>query len=234
MLLAFDNRIIWVAPIRAEPKRTYDNIARGYEANGSHIPIVLNKILNDKKHKLHNKLKEALQKFGANSGLFKDVAARRYDSSDISSPFELNITLSNKPLKISNVGYGVSQVLPVIVETVMHTNKSEFAVQQPEVHLHPKAQAALGEFFFDLAYLENKTFLIETHSDFLIDRFRLKIKESKDKKVKSQVLFFDKDPKTGGNRCTPIEIENNGKYSDKQPENFQQFFINELSTMLEI
>lgn len=58
------------------------------------------------------------------------------------------------------------------------------------VHLHPKAQAALGEVLFNLSILENKKFIIETHSDYMIDRFRISCRKSK-KSIKTQVLFLN-------------------------------------------
>jgi len=233
-VFSLDNeKTIWISPIRAEPKRIYENLQYGYSPDGSHIPLVLNEILNDKEHKLSIELSKILKKFGKESGLFKEIKPARFNKENKKSPFELNVVLDKEDLKISNVGYGVSQVLPVIVEGCIQEKETTYCIQQPEVHLHPKAQAALGAFFYDMVESQDKQFLIETHSDFLIDRFRLKIKQAESKKVKAQVLYFERT--ATGNKCTPIEIEDNGKYSEKdQPASFQEFFINELSSMLEL
>jgi len=149
----------------------------------------------------------------------------------------LKIMANDNSFKIPNVGYGVSQVLPIIVEIFASVNEqfeNIFAIQQPEVHLHPRAQAALGEFIY-LNQIERKNkFLIETHSEYLIDRFRLKIHENKekDKKVDSQILFFERIDK--GNKIHIIEIEDNGKYSENQPASFLDFFIKEDLNLLVI
>ncbi|MDP6688819.1 MAG: AAA family ATPase [Alphaproteobacteria bacterium] len=82
-------------------------------------------------------------------------------------------------VNIRNVGYGVSQSLPVIVEILSRSFGSRFAIQQPEVHLHPKAQAALGDLFYQLALVEEKRFIVETHSDFTIDRFMLNYRKKR-------------------------------------------------------
>ena len=100
-----------------------------------------------------------------------------------------------------------------------------FAIQQPEVHLHPRAQAALGEFIYNIHLAENKNFMIETHSEYLIDRFRINISKNKDKKVNSQVLFFERTD--NGNNVHVIEIDDKGRYSEDQPEVFMNFFVKE-------
>ncbi len=223
--------LIWIAPIREKPRRTYDNLKSGFSPEGTHTPHMLNEILNGQNKESSQKLSEALKNFGAESGLFKEIQTKRYGN-DSTAPFEIDVVLSKNPLKITNVGYGVAQVLPIIVESFSRRKRTMFAIQQPEVHLHPKAQAALGEFFCNLAVSENKQFLIETHSDFLIDRFRLNLSKVKKEKIKSQVLFFERT--IDGNKCYPIEILGNGQYAENQPVSFRDFFIGEQINMLEL
>ena len=55
-----------------------------------------------------------------------------------------------------DVGYGVSQVLPVITELLRSEAPPLFLLQQPEVHLHPSAQAALGSLFCQIAGKERQ------------------------------------------------------------------------------
>lgn len=221
----------WLGPIREAPKRFYDVIKPGVEPDGGHIPYVLNEIFNrSKTKKVKNSLLLALNKFGFESGLFSNLNVEKFGK-DKNSPFALKVALRKKEFKISSVGYGVSQVLPVIAEAWLHHKKTIFLMQQPEVHLHPRAQAALGTFFFQIAKKDSKKFLIETHSDFLIDRFRLEMKKS-DQKVSAQVLYFEKTK--NGNICQAVKIEENGKFSSEQPKNFQDFFIREQLELLSI
>jgi len=221
---------IWIAPIREKPKRTYDLIKAGFSPEGAHTPYRLNDILNGKNKKAGDALKVALRLFGKESGLFSEVKSKRYGKGS-SAPFELDVVLTKNPLRITNVGYGISQVLPIIVEAFIKSLHSSFAIQQPEVHLHPRAQAALGDFFFRLAQNEGKTFFLETHSDYLVDRYRKSISTNK-KYISSQVLFFTRD--ASGNKCCSIEIEGTGAYSEKQPPEFREFFLKEQMAMLAI
>ena len=114
---------------------------------------------------------------------------------------------------------------------------STLVIQQPEVHLHPKAQAALGEFIYNIHIFEKKKFLIETHSEYLINRFRIISSKNKEKNIDSQVIFFERTDK--GNKIHVIEIHN-GQYSENQPKSFSDFlsffrhstvFLSEISSM---
>lgn len=223
-------RVVWIAPIREKPKRTYDNLKAGFSSEGSHTPYLINNILAGENKEARDELANALRKFGKNSGLFSEVKTKRFGKG-ATSPFEIDIVLNTDPLKITNVGYGVSQVLPIIVESFIQHKRATFAIQQPEVHLHPKAQAALGDFFYHLAKDEQKEFLLETHSDFLIDRFRQNVAKSSDS-ISSQVLFFHRGE--NGNECHSIKIEQDGTYSENQPKSFKEFFIKEQLAVLEI
>ena len=113
----------------------------------------------------------------------------------------------------------------------MVRENSTLVIQQPEVHLHPKAQAALGEFIYNIHIFEKQNFLIETHSEYLINRFRIISSKNKEKNIDSQVIFFERTDK--GNKIHVIEIHN-GQYSENQPASFSDFFIKEELKLLEI
>lgn len=218
---AFGGDTAWIAPIRTKPQRTYDEVKLGFSPEGTHTPYVVKRML--KRGKKAEKFVSFLRRFGSESGLFKEVKVHTFGRTK-TSPFELEIILDTKPLNISNVGYGVSQVLPVVVEALVRPNGTLFAIQQPEVHLHPRAQASIGEMLFVLASSENKKFIVETHSDFTIDRFRTTMRQAK-QKVAAQVLFFQRE--CGINSTTSIPIEANGDLGGEQPAAYREFFLSE-------
>lgn len=220
----------WIGPIRTRPKRTYDPYNFNLEDEEDESTYVIKKILSSKQ-KTYNFLK-FIKQFGGNSGLFKSISIRNFGNA-LDSPFELDVILNKKPLNITNVGYGISQSLPVAVEMFSKSKNTAFAIQQPEIHLHPKAQAAIGDLINFYAFNENKKFYIETHSDYMIDRFRVNLRDNKQKmKIESQVLFFERTTK--GNQVFSIGIEKDGKYSDKQPKSFRDFFIKEQLALLNL
>jgi AAA ATPase domain len=226
--IPFAGDLTWIAPIRTKPRRFYDGLPRSFSPEGDHTPFVLRRSL-----EIRTKSSQFVQKlkaFGQASGLFETVVAHSFGKSP-QAPFEILIKFSGAELNINNVGYGVSQVLPLIVEFLSQERNRTFAVQQPEVHLHPRAQAALGELIYELAKERNHSFVLETHSDYLIDRFRLEMHADEDP-PKAQVVFFQRIE--DGNHANIIPISPEGRYPKDQPKAFRDFFIKEEMALLEI
>lgn len=227
--LRFQN-LVWISPIRSKPERTYDRRSREYSPEGKHIPYILLDI-EEKGEKKGKDLTHSMNRFGKESGLFNSVHAKKFGD-EKNAPFEIQIEIDNDShRKITNVGYGVSQALPIVIEILSRIKNTFFAIQQPEVHLHPKAQAAVGEFIHNQVIESNHKFVIETHSDFMIDRFRIAQRKSR-YKVTSQVVYFERTQQ--GNKLTCLELDENGLYPDNQPESFREFFMNEAMALLEM
>jgi hypothetical protein len=227
-IVEMQDNLTWIAPIRTKPKRTYDQYNADFSEEGEHTPYLIKQILSQKKHAAV--FDAFLRSVGKASGLFDSIGIHRFGREG-ASPFELDINLGTGKLGINNVGYGVSQSLPIFVELHVRMANNAFAIQQPEVHLHPKAQAALGEVIFDSASKESKKFVIETHSDYLMDRFRIKMKSSS-KRLSAQVVFFERT--ASGNVVHQLRIGDDGKLPESQPDGYRKFFINEAVDTLEL
>jgi len=225
----FAHSFAWIAPIRSKPKRTYDQLIHDFTPEGDHAPYIIRQILTEKKKS--SSFTNFIKQFGKDSNLFDALRVEQYGRLP-ESPFSIKVILNKNPLNISSVGYGVSQSLPVIVELHTRIKASWYAVQQPEIHLHPRAQAAFGDVIYHCALKENKRFLIETHSDYLVDRFRLRYRKSKSTALTSQVLYFERTET--GNRIYDIEIDSNGNYPEDQPKSFREFFLKEEMALLDL
>jgi predicted ATPase len=223
--------LIWFAPIRSKSRRTYDKYNTRFSPEGDHIPYLLKQILSEKNKSLSPRFLELLNIFGKDSGLFDSIGIKEFGK-DPDSPFEVDVIINNNPIAISEVGYGVPQALPIIIELLARQKGTWYAIQQPEIHLHLRAQAALGDLFYLMAVEEEKRFFIETHSDYIVDRFRMCYQKNERKDIDSQVLYFEKTPT--GNKVYPIEIEKTGQYSEDQPSTFRDFFIKEAIALLEV
>lgn len=220
--------LTWLAPIRTKPRRTYDGFKTDFTPEGDHTPYVIRKTLGSGK-KAKN-LVELLKSFGESSGLFSTVVTHTFGRGP-SAPFEVQIELFGARLNISNVGYGVSQILPVLIEMLTRPKGHWFAIQQPEIHLHPRAQASLGELMHFMVQDRQHHYLVETHSEYLIDRFRLRIKDESGP-TGSQVIFFERTEE--GNKTYSMQINERGQYPKNQPKNFRDFFIQEEIRLLDI
>jgi AAA15 family ATPase/GTPase len=223
-----------IAEVGALSRRPDEGYRKGFSPLERHIPSLLHGYL--KQASKSREVIEYLDKFGTNSGLYEGISIKNFGS-DQSGPFSITIKLNGISQRISNVGDGLSHSLPIMTEILARPTETWFAIQQPERALHPRAQAALGELLFDAYTWQDKKFVIETHSDFIIDRFRLKVREyhkkqanPNKKQLNSQVLFFERTEK--GNKVHPIEIDDDGEYSEEQPENFRKFFILEEMAVL--
>jgi len=225
-------RLAWIGPIRSKPRRTHDELKPDFTPEGDQTPYLIKRILGNQNQKIRESFLRFIENFGAKSGLFSSISIKEFGKySD--SPFRLDIILAKNPLSIDNVGYGVSQSLPVVVELFARPKAFWYAIQQPEVHLHPRAQAALGDIFYYFATKEKKKFLIETHSEYMVDRYRMNYrKHREDNNLDSQVLFFERT--NGGNIVHSIGIDKSGKYSENQPKSFQDFFLKENLSLLEL
>ena len=225
----FPAEIVWIAPIRTKPRRTYDELTLDFSPEGGHTPYLIRKMLSSELAAAH--FHSFIERVGLASGLFEDVRIESFGRS-ATAPFEVDIVLDGEALNLSTVGYGVSQSLPVLVEVLARPKGTWFAIQQPEVHLHPRAQAALGDVIFEMAVREHKRFLVETHSDFTIDRFRMNYQDEMPEKPDSQVLFFERRDKR--NVVTPLSIAKSGDLPANQPTSYREFFVREELRLLGI
>jgi predicted ATPase len=96
---------------------------------------------------------------------------------------------------IRHVGFGISQVLPIIVEGLRMRKNGILILEQPEIHLHPKIQSMLFDFIYSLS-LTGKKFIIETHSDHFITRMRRRVAEDNSNLSEKINLVFIEERET--------------------------------------
>ena len=138
---AISRRIYAGAPVRSRPRRTYDPAHLASDPEGDYIPMFLaSQHFEDEEH--WGELQDALQRFGQDAGLFDEISIKALGKQ--SGPFQLQIRRFDGAAKgpqrnLIDVGYGVSQVLPVVTELLRKDAPAMFLLQQPEVHLHPSA-----------------------------------------------------------------------------------------------
>jgi predicted ATPase len=168
-------------------------------------------------------IKTELAEFGRECGLFKSVNVKSLGKE--SDPFQVQITVNGSPTNLIDVGYGVSQVLPLLVDCLEEANQL-LLVQQPEVHLHPRAQAQLGSFFGYLVRKHEKQFIVETHSDYLVDRIRMDVRDGKHglRPEDVSILYFER--KDAAVSVHPMQIDGCGNLLNAPP-GYRQFFLEE-------
>lgn len=222
--LHFPLRPYAIAPIRTKPERTYNPIKDIPTAEGIHIPMVLAKSYFENREEWH-KLRKILDRFGEASGLFEDIRIKPLGKT-VSDPFQIRFKIFGPAANLIDVGYGVSQVLPILVDAIRGDDEQMFLLQQPEVHLHPRGQAQLSSFLCLLAKQDKKKFVIETHSDYMIDRICMDVRDGNFglKPDDVSILFFNRE----GSEIVihNISLDQTGNLVDA-PLAYRQFFLEE-------
>ena len=119
---------------------------------------------------------------------------------------------------LMHVGVGVSQVLPIVVMCLLAPRDTTLIFEQPELHLHPRVQTLLADFFVSAA-LTGKQCLIETHSEYLINRLRVQIATAPADSVGALVQIYFVQKREGTSHFTPVQVNQYGAIPD-WPEGF--------------
>ena len=223
------------APVRSNPRRTYDPSPLRHDPKGDYIPMHLASMYfrgGDE----WERLKSALEKFGKDAGLFDEISVRPLGKKETEA-FQLQVrkfgSKSKGPRRnLIDVGYGVSQVLPVITDLLRPDPPAMSLLQQPEVHLHPSAQAALGSLFCELAG-EGCQLVVETHSDHLLDRVCMDVRDgnSKLKRENVSILYFERNDLDV--QIHSLQLDEQGQIVDAPPS-YRNFFMEEVNRRLEL
>ncbi len=213
-----------IAPIRSKPERTYETYKKVITAEGTHIPFLIEVDSRTRRRELI----KALNEFGKASGLYKLLDVKQLGSPS-GNRFELLIKINGPGRNIVDVGYGVSQALPVVVESLKCPDGAIMTLQQPEVHLHPEAQAALGTLIVNLAREGKKTFVLETHSDFIVDRIRIEISKGSIRAEDVSILFLEL--KHNATKINKLRLDEKGNII-RPTASYRDFFLKEAHALL--
>jgi hypothetical protein len=216
------------APVRTQPHRTYTPSEIDASSEGSHVPLEMAR----QKFNTPDEWKDVhqdLAKFGHNSGLFDDIDIRLLGKRD-GDPFQVLVKTKGPLFNLVDVGYGVSQALPIVYQLQQATSRDAFLLQQPEVHLHPKAQAELGSLIAQLSKKrQTSLYAIETHSDYIIDRVRMEVAKGNLSHKAVTILFFRKIKNEVD--VFNIYLSENGDILHP-PDDYRSFFLEEHSRLL--
>ena len=225
------------SPVRSQPRRTYDPTREFQDPEGSDVPMMLTRIASTKPEEWE-RLRQQLINFGKSSGLFQSIDTEALGSS-LGSPFQLKFKVRGPKTNIVDVGYGVSQVLPILVYVLtssfseshrLSQNAGKYLMlQQPEVHLHPKAQAELTSLLAQLANIGNQSFLIETHSDYMVDRARIEIRRGNITAEDVSLIYLE--PKKNVVKVHNISFDKMGNMIGVPPH-FREFFLLESDRLM--
>lgn len=213
--------VIASAPIRSKPARTYNPGEEDETPEGGHVPYAIARLKAEKK-KSWEGFSSFIGEYGKSSSLFDKIEVKRFGRQQ-SDPFQITVKNKGPAVNIVDTGYGISQILPVLFDVYNMSNRDMLILQQPEVHLHPKAQAELGD-VIQRSVTDQKYILAETHSDFIIDRVRNAIRKGKLSNEKVSIVFFEH--KKSESEVHNISLDESGDPIDP-PQGYRDFFVKE-------
>jgi len=114
-----------------------------------------------------------------------------------------------KSINLTATGSGISQLLPVVVQTVLTPQRGCLIVEQPEIHLHPAAQADLADLFVHYGS-QGKQLIVETHSEHLLLRIRRRVAERKISPELVRIFLVEKS--SGITKIKCLQLEKNGHF----------------------
>ncbi len=212
----------YLGPLRSAPKRYYfhsETSARTVGSAGDEMPAViqennLGKLISEWLARLEVPYSLRLKQFGP-----KDVELLSIQLTDIRS----SVTVSP-----TDVGFGISQLLPIIVEGEVAKDRV-ICIEQPEIHLHPKLQAELGDFFIETARADKQgnQWIIETHSETLMLRVLKRIRQGKLSPDQVSVLYVE-SMGTGTAKIHQLPIDEHGQFLRDWPDGFFEEGVDEF------
>ncbi len=148
-----------------------------------------------------------------------DVKSVRENSGDL---FEVRLIDTRRKEHVNvglpDVGYGISQLLPFIVQSLL-SEKQIISIEQPEVHVHPKLQADLGDLLAEcIKEPRQNQFIVETHSEHLILRLQRLVYKREIKPEDVSVIYVSRGPE--GAKAERLRLDDEGDFIDEWPSGF--------------
>lgn len=144
---------------------------------------------------------------GARLGVTSSTSVKSY-ADGLGFRLAGNDYVTRAAVALSNTGYGVSQVLPLLVQLAVGT-PTLLLIEQPELHLHPQAQAELGDLFAKFVEAGYQL-VVETHSEHLIYRIRSLVAGNDGPLNADNVRLYHVDKRQDGSHLRPVEIGKTG------------------------
>ncbi|MEH7275208.1 AAA family ATPase, partial [Neobacillus vireti] len=220
----FSRNVKYLGPLRDEPKPIYPHSgttdSKDVGFKGEHTAAVLeihknyeiqyispNELDKEIPQVIKGQLIEAVLEWLEYMGVVKDVET--IDRGKLGHELKVQLEGGSSYHDLTNVGVGVSQVLPILVLSLLAEKNSTLIFEQPELHLHPRVQTRLADFFVSMIHLK-KQCILETHSEYLINRLRYRSVVSNSDEISKDVIMYFVEQEDGKSTYSPVRINKYG------------------------
>lgn len=232
--------VLYLGPLRAAPKSTYglgsgtvnSNIPLGESGEFLAKTLFNERILkrypileNGELRPRRTTLEEAVSFWYQELCITPEIQ----DSIAVEAPGRQGYQLNIGQRTLANVGFGVSQILPVIALCLMAPPGSLVLLEQPELHLNPGMQQKLADFLLHMVKT-GRQIIVETHSEYLITRLRRNAATSSEDHKYFGIIFAEKDQETG-THYRAVNVNDSGDLSE-WPKGFFDQVADDLRVLM--
>jgi len=218
-------RVYYLGPLREYPKRIYSWVGEKPQDVGRRGELAIPALLACQQSTMKEQIAYWLKELALiNSFEVQAIAENRKE-------YEVRVQRfrDTSQVLITDVGFGVSQVLPVLVLCYYAPLGSTIILEQPEIHLHPSVQAGLADVLIHVMKTRKIQIIIESHSEHLLRRLAEEKDGLRSKDIK---LYFCNSNPDGSSSLTNLKIDDLGNIAN-WPENFFGDEIGDLFAMTE-
>ena len=235
--------VVSVAPISVSPQRTYNHLIDFDSSQGDDMPMVLRDMATHEPTEWCA-MQQQLQEFGIESGMFKKIEIKKSANHHFQIKVQDMYSLKSNPI---DMGYGANKIIPILVRVIGASQEGLMCLmQQPETHLHPQGQAALTSFLINLIGTPHKdtphdffappqrissVFVVETHSDNMIDRARIHVVKNQFKPENLSIVHLEAKNRKDGVQESNITVDAQGNI-EGFPDGYREFFMRETNKLL--
>lgn len=229
----------YLGPLRSRPKRFYE-LSQQYQgsvgSSGEHSIEALKSDTSDAKDE--GEIVEFVNEWLVNFEIPYTIEVSEIGDEVLGdlAMLKLKDDRTNISVAATDVGFGIGQLLPIIIEGALAARAYKLSgrnkticIEQPEIHLHPKLQANIANFFVTTAQEHGCQWIIETHSEALMLRLQKQMREGKLKSDEISVAFVEPAGESGS-RIINLRLDAMGNFLDEWPggffeESFSEMFL---------
>lgn len=223
------DNLIHIPGIRSNPERQYKLEWFNEKFQGrfdKYTATVIYKWMQHEKSKL-----EDLNKLIKYLDLASNVSAKKINEVQIAIEVSRSLNSDiNDSVNLSDVGFGLSQVLPILVALIESNKNNIIYIEQPEIHLHPKAQFKLAKIFCDYVK-KGKKIIVETHSSIFIRGLQIEVAEKKLSSSLFSLNWFIQD-ENGDTSISQATFDDCGTFGE-WPSDFDDVYLTAESKYLD-
>lgn len=211
-------RSLYLGPFRQQPQRAYQSFSSIPSEVGamgeSTVALLTNEIIQSQKREHINQIATWLKVLKLGNAIDVERLAK-------SNLFEIKVK-TDSTFVIADLGYGMSQVLPVLAQCSYARDSSTLLFEQPEIHLHPLASRGLARVFIDTIRKKKSNIIAESHSEEILQETQTCVREKLI--LPDEIAVYAVTRQKGESILRRIDINDDGEIFDSWKTGFSQSF----------